>query len=224
MKTSRFNKIKNILTQRQPDLTVLMDNVNKAHNAAAIARTCDASGILDIHAFAASEKIKITQKTSGGVKKWTRIHHHESAQSAINFLKQENFQIITAHLTENSVDYREIDFTKKTALVVGAELSGISCDAVQLSDQCIHIPMHGMTQSLNVSVACALILFEAERQRNNNKMYSKSRLEYKEYKKILFEWAYPDIADFCKKKDIRYPDFDIENGRLLKPFKTSEFI
>jgi tRNA (guanosine-2'-O-)-methyltransferase len=224
MKANRFKKIKHILSQRQPDLTVLMDNVNKAHNAAAIARTCDATGILDIHAFAASETIKITQKTSGGVKKWTRIHHHESAGAAIKNLKQKNFQIITAHLTENSVDYREIDFTQKTALVVGAELFGISCDAVQLSDQCVHIPMHGMTQSLNVSVACALILFEAERQRKEKGMYGKSRIEYEMYKKILFEWAYPDIADFCIKKNVEYPDFDTESGSLLKPFKTSEFL
>ncbi|MGE4519689.1 MAG: tRNA (guanosine(18)-2'-O)-methyltransferase TrmH [Desulfobacteraceae bacterium] len=224
MNKNRFKKIKKLLEKRQHDLTVLMDNVHKPHNLAAIARTCDAVGIYDIHATARTEKIKITQKTSGGVKKWVRLTQHHDTESAVKFLKQDGFQVVAAHLTDNSVDFRQIDFTKKTALVMGAELDGISKEASELSDKCIHIPMHGMTQSLNVSVACALILFEAERQRSIQGMYDTSRLETSQFEKALFELVYPDIALFCRQKNIDYPQYSLETGKLLKPFLTSQYL
>lgn len=224
MNKKRFKKIKSLLEKRQPDLSVLMDNVHKPHNLAAIARTCDAVGIYDIHATAATEKIKITQKTSGWVKKWVRLTQHKNTQSAIDFLKNNGFQVVAAHLTSDSTDFRNIDFTKKTALIMGAELEGVSEEASKLCDKCIHIPMHGMTQSLNVSVACALILFEAERQRSIKGMYDSSRLDKNQFKKALFELVYPDIASFCAQRNIKYPDYDSETGKLLKPFLTSDYI
>lgn len=223
MNRTRFDKLKKVLNNRQPDLTVLMDNVHKPHNLAAIARTCDAVGIYDIHASADTKKVKITQKTSGGVKKWTRIIQHTSIVDAASHLKKEGYKIVSAHLTQNSLDYREIDFTQKTAVVVGAELTGISREAEKISDHCIHIPMHGMVQSLNVSVACALILFEAERQRRQAGFYNSKRLDQKNYDKTLFEWAYPDIAAFCKKRDIKYPEIDMETGQLLERFSAAKY-
>ncbi|PIE74620.1 MAG: tRNA (guanosine(18)-2'-O)-methyltransferase TrmH [Deltaproteobacteria bacterium] len=223
MNKTRFEKIKKVLEKRQADLTVLMDNVHKPHNLAAIARTCDAVGIYDIHATSANENIKITQKTSGGVKKWTRLTQHESISSAMIHLKKTGHQLITAHLEKDSINFRDVDFTKKTAVVIGAELDGVSKEALELSDKCIYIPMNGMTQSLNVSVACALILFEAERQREKKGMYSKPSIPDKNFKNLLFEWTYPDIAAFCNKKKINYPDFDTNSGKLLKRFSTMEY-
>lgn len=224
MNKKRFKKIKEVLEKRQHDLTILMDNVHKPHNLAAIARTCDAVGIYDIHATANTDKVRITQKTSGGVKKWVRLTQHDDTETAIKYLKKNDFQVVAAHFSQNSIDFRQIDFTRKTAVLMGAELEGISDEAARLSDQRIHIPMHGMTQSLNVSVACALILFEAERQRKIKGMYEKSRLEEKEFIKALFELVYPDIALFCTQKNIDYPEYNPETGKLLKPFLTSEYI
>lgn len=223
MNRRRFEKLKKVLANRQPDLCVFMDNVHKAHNLAAIARTCDAVGITDIHATAKSDRIRITQKTSGGVKKWTKLTQHDSVKSGITDLKDKGYQVVSAHLTKRSIDYRDVDFTKKTAIVTGAELDGISKEAELLSDTCIHIPMHGMTQSLNVSVACALILFEAERQRKEAGFYKSIRIDHGTYKKTLFEWAYPDIAKFCAARDIDYPDYDMETGQLLERFSAARY-
>lgn len=224
MNKNRFNKIKQSLKKRQHDLTILIDNVHKPHNLAAIARTCDAVGIYDIHAAAENDKIRITQKTSGGVKKWVRLTQHQNSEEAISFFKKNNYQVVAAHFSKNSLDFRQFDFTKKTALVMGAERKGINDKTANLCDKCIYIPMHGMTQSLNVSVACAIILFEAERQRNIKGMYKNSNLSEKEFSKSLFELIYPDIAFFCRQKKINYPEYDIQTGRLAKRFLTSEYI
>lgn len=223
MNITRFKKIKKVLEKRQPDLSVLMDNIHKPHNLSAIARTCDAIGIYDIHATAYSEKIDITQKTSGGVKKWTRFTSHDSVFDAVNHLKNQGHQVVAAHLTKNSVDFRDIDYTKKTTIIMGAELQGVSEDAINLCDKCIHIPMYGMTQSLNVSVACSIILFEAERQRKEKGMYNQIQLSNEEFESTLFEWMYPDIALFCKRRNLRYPEFSMETGQLLKRFSTAKY-
>lgn len=224
MNKKRFEKIKKVLIQRQPDLTVLMENVHKPHNLAAIARSSDAVGIHDIYATAANDKIKLTQKTSGGVKKWVRLHQEESSESAAAKLKANGYTIVSTHLNKDSIDYREVDYTKKTAIVLGAELHGITPEMEKLSDTCIHIPMHGMTQSLNVSVACALVLFEAERQRKNSGLYKESRLNKELFIKTLFEWAYPDIAGFCSKRKIEYPEIDMETGLLKERFLAGNHI
>ncbi len=191
MTQRRLERIRQVLSRRQPDLTVVMENVNKAHNLAAIARSCDAVGVGEIHAVSDNPRVALTHKVASGASRWVRIHRHASIREACGVLRERGFRLLAAHLSEAAVDFREIDYTRPTALLVGAELSGVSEQAGELADRHIVIPMLGMVQSLNVSVASALVLFEAQRQRLAAGFYDSPRLPAEEYRRLLEEWTSP---------------------------------
>lgn len=220
MTPERLKAIVHSLNRRQPDLTVIMENVIKPHNLAAVARTSDAVGALDIHAITQRKSIKLTQMSAGGVKKWISVKTHPDTQSGIDHLKQQGFQIVATHLSEDTKDYREIDYTKPTALLVGEELEGITEQALSLSDECVSIPMVGLVQSLNVSVASALLLYEACRQREAAGMYDERRLDDETYYRLLFEWCHPVVTRYCKLKKIPYPKIN-DQADIIEPLANS---
>ena len=220
MSDKRLNIILNCLNQRQPDLTVIMENVVKPHNLAAVARTADAVGVQQIHAITKQTSIKLTQMAAGGVKKYVSIEKHLSTEAGINHLKQRGFQVIATHLSDHARDYRDIDYTRPTAVLVGTELEGVSEQALSLADECITIPMSGLVQSLNVSVATALVLFEAYHQKQAAGHYEHRKLDDETFFKLLFEWYHPRVARYCKQKNLPYPKIN-EQGELLEPVADS---
>ena len=139
------------------------------------------------------------------------MHPHENLPEACRHLKDRGFQLVAAHLSDESTDYRELDFTLPTALVVGTELFGVSETALALSDQQVKIPMQGMTQSLNVSVACAIVLYEAMRQREAAGLFGSRCLDREVLERQRFEWMHPAVARFCRERGLDYPELD-ENG------------
>ena len=197
-----------------------MENVTKSHNLAAVARTADAIGLLDIHAITERKSIKLTGMSASGVKKWITVHTHADTQTGIHSLKQQGMQIVTSCLDERSVDYRDIDYTRPTAIIMGTEIEGTSELAIELSDAHIYIPMSGMVQSLNVSVASALILYEAYRQRLASGMYETRQLDDARYFKLLFEWCHPKIAHYCRQKKLPYPQIN-EHADILEAIADS---
>ena len=213
MTPQRFSRLLTVLRARQPDLTVLMDNVNKAHNFSAILRSCDAVGVLDAHAIWPSERMRTHHLTSGGAAKWVKVHTHKNAHAALVSLRESNFQILAAHISRNACDFRDVDYTRPTAVVLGAELRGVSAPLVRGADQHVFISMHGMGESLNVSVAAATILFEAERQRRMAGMYAHCRIERSRFEQRLFEWAHPKLAALCQRRRAAYPALD-EHGNV----------
>lgn len=215
MNPERFQKLAQALRRRQPDLTVLMERVHKSHNLSAILRNCDAVGVFEAHAIPPEDGLQIHFHTSAGTAKWVRLVRHRTVQAAVEALKDRGFQILAAHPGPDAVDFREVDYTAPTALMMGAELLGLSDEALALADQKISIPMVGMARSFNVSVATALLLFEAFRQREAAHMYDESRIEPEESERILFEWAYPRIARYCRDRGIPYPSLG-EGGDLPK--------
>jgi len=215
MTPDRFNKLKTILARRQPDLTVLTDNIHKPHNIAAVLRTCDAVGVHKIHAISSDGKMRGHHMVSGGSRRWINIAFHNDEANAVTNLRQENWQLVAAHPTNSSIDYRAVDYTKKTAILLGSELEGLKSKLIEEADLKVVIPMEGMVASLNVSVAAALILYEAQRQRSKANLYQNSRLAPEEYDTTLFEWAYPEIAERCRKHTIPYPSLN-EDGSLEK--------
>jgi len=219
MTPKRLNTIKNILNRRQPDLTVIMENVRKPHNLAAVARTLEAVGGMDIHAITALTSIRLTQLAAGGTKKWIEVHKHPDTLEGLTHLKQRGYQIIATTLNETSKDYRDIDYTRPTVILVGEELEGISEQAVELADESISIPIVGMVQSLNVSVVSALVFYEAYHQRNKAGMYDSLSLNEEIYTKLLFEACHPRIANHCKNKRIPYPAID-EDAKILEPIAS----
>jgi len=211
----RFQRIKNVLNSRMGDLTVLIEGVNKSHNLSAIIRTCDAAGVFQANFICDQKQVKTFNSTAQGSQKWVKLRNHQSYLKAANTLKKEGFKLYGTSLNENSIDYRDLDFTKNTCFVLGAEKWGLSKELNSKVDESIYIPMNGMVQSLNVSVAGAILLFEAIRQRKNNDLIpSKGEgLNQDEYKKTLFEWTYPELIDSYKKSNKNYPLLN-ENGEF----------
>ncbi|KAA6232697.1 tRNA (guanosine(18)-2'-O)-methyltransferase TrmH [Chlorobium phaeovibrioides] len=212
----RFLRIQKMLASRQPDLTVVMDNVNKPHNLSAIIRSCDAVGIHDLYAVSSKKSIHTTQNAAAGAGHWTNLHLCKDIGALCRKLGMEGMQVLAATNTEESRDFRTIDFTLPTAIVLGAEWEGVSAEAIHAADMAITIPMYGMVESLNVSVAAALILFEAERQRSLKGMYRTRRLEESLYRKLLFELSYPRLSRQLREKGGAYPELDEDGGIVLE--------
>jgi tRNA (guanosine-2'-O-)-methyltransferase len=197
----RLARIRAVLNKRQPDLTVLMERVHKPHNFSAILRSCDAVGVLEAHAIPAKHGIpnleeaedlslkgKTFNETSGSAAKWVGLTLHADTASAFAHLKARGFQVLAAHFSERAVDYRQADYTRPTCILLGTEKWGVSPEAAELADAHILIPMMGMVQSLNVSVAAAVILFEAQRQRLQAGFYERVRLAPEQYEAVLQSW------------------------------------
>ena len=210
-----------VLDQRQPDLTVLAEALHKPRNFSAIIRTCDAVGISEVHAVPGDDGVPVHWNTSQGAEKWVGVRRHASLADACRHLREGGFQLIAAHLSDTAVDYRAIDYTRPTALLVGTELWGVSEAALAMTDQQIVIPMKGMSQSLNVSVACAIVLYEALRQRDAAGLYGKRRLRGAVYRRQRFEWLHPTIARFCRERGLDYPEMDAE-GRIIGSFPRGD--
>ncbi len=215
MTPERYEKIQRVLALRQPTLSVLMDEVNKPHNFSAILRTCDAVGVL--RAYAVPPKnggVPTFNATSGSAEKWVVVESRPSAVSAARALQSQGVQVLATHLSQRSVDYRELDYTRPTCVLLGAEKWGVSDEAAEAADANIIIPMFGMVQSLNVSVAAATILFEAQRQRLAAGMYAEAQLSAEELRRLSFEWSYPDLAPLYRQRGEAYPALD-ERGQVL---------
>lgn len=204
----RYQRIKQVLDKRQPDLAVLTEDVHKPHNLSAIIRTCDAVGILNVHAVNQTSEFPTFSQVAQGSEKWINLQIHPDITTAIQILKQNQFQVYAAHLSDQAIDYRSLDYTQPTAILMGAEKWGVSETAATLADGHLIIPMMGMVQSLNVSVAAAVILFEAQRQRLGAGLYEQVRLDSALYNQLLFEWGYPEIAQIYRQQGKPYPVLD----------------
>ena len=179
-------------------------------------RNCDAVGINEIHVLPGEHDLRTHWNTSQGAEKWMRIRTHDNPEDACNHLKSNGFQLVAAHLSHVAVDYRDIDYTRPVALVLGTELFGVSDTTLSFVDQQIKIPMMGVTQSLNVSVACAVVLYEAQRQRKAAGMYNSHRLDDKTLARQRFEWLHPVLTEYCQKHGLAYPALD-DSGELAEP-------
>ncbi|MDT8408739.1 MAG: tRNA (guanosine(18)-2'-O)-methyltransferase TrmH [Wenzhouxiangellaceae bacterium] len=194
MTPQRKQRISDTARARQPDLTVFMERVHKPHNLAAILRTCDAVGVMHAHAVPGEHGLPALNNTAQGAQRWVGLSRHADAPSGLEALKAQGFACIAAHFSERAVDFRSIDYTPPTAIVLGTEKFGISEHTAAACDQHIVIPMHGMTQSLNVSVACALILYEAERQRALAGMYEPGDETSDSARQLIEQWIARDLA------------------------------
>ena len=214
MSPERFARITQMLNRRQPELTVCLEQVHKPHNLAAIVRTADAVGVSDVHATWEEQAMRLSGKSATGSQNWVNVHSHDSVTDAVKELRAQGMQIIATNLSETAIDFRDVDYTKPTAILMGQEKHGISDEALALADQDVIIPMVGMCQSLNVSVASALILYEAQRQREEAGMYNgECRLPEEEVHRILFEGGHPIFTKLCKEKNLPYPPLD-EEGQI----------
>ncbi|CAI1195228.1 tRNA (guanosine(18)-2'-O)-methyltransferase [Serratia ficaria] len=205
-----------MLATRQPDLTVCLEQVHKPHNVSAIIRTADAVGVHQVHAVWPTTRMRTLVSSAAGSNSWVNVKTHRTISDAVGHLKAQGMQILATNLSARAVDFREVDYTRPTCVLLGQEKTGITEEALALADRDIVIPMIGMVQSLNVSVASALILYEAQRQRQNAGLYRRERsmLDEEEQQRLLFEGGYPVLANVAKRKGLPRPHID-EQGQVV---------
>jgi tRNA (guanosine-2'-O-)-methyltransferase len=187
----RQRRVAAVLARRQPDLTVVLENVHDPHNVSAVLRTCDAVGVLRAHAVYSIEEPPagmFARQTSASASKWVEVVRHESISACYETLRREGLDILATSLGAASVDLYATDLTRPVALVLGNEMRGLSDDARLLADGEIEIPMMGMVQSLNISVAGAVCLFEALRQRVAAGHYAKPKLAEGTLRALEQDW------------------------------------
>lgn len=179
-----------VLQHRQPTLTIVMENIHDPHNVSAILRSADAVGVLEVQLVYTDEPFpKLGKKSSASATKWVSRQTFRSVGDCYRKLHEQGFQICATHLGKKSKSLYELDLTRKVALVFGNEHRGVSDEAANLADTNFQIPMVGMIQSLNVSVACAVTLYEAFRQREAAGLYRKSSLTKIQLTKLFDGWA-----------------------------------
>ncbi len=215
MTENRLNKMRSVLDKRQLDLRVFLEKVHKPHNLSAILRSCDAVGVDKAHAVLPDEMYRVNRRHSAGNGQWVDVEVHDDSVAAINELQAQGFKVYAANLTEDSVCYTSVDYTVPSVILLGTEKYGVTPEASKAVDQNIVIPMMGMGQSLNVSVAAAVILYEAQRQRMEKGMYESVKFDKQTYKTKLFEWMQPKMAKYCQRKGIEYPEID-EDGAIIE--------
>ncbi len=173
---------------RQHSLHVVLENIHDKHNVSAIYRSCDAVGIPKISLLYTFEKLpKISNKTSGSARKWIETVKFKDVNSCCESLRADGFKIYSTMLTDNAISIYDFDFTQKVAVILGNEHRGVSEEADEAADGRLFVPMRGMVQSLNVSVAAAVILYEAQRQRTLKGFYDKDAEENSI--KMIEEWS-----------------------------------
>lgn len=187
----RQARIRSVLARRQPDLTVVLENVHDPHNVSAILRSCDGVGVLRAHAVYTVEEPPdgaFARQTSASAAKWVEVQRHDSIAASYQLLRDEGFTILVTSIGQESLPLYDWDLTGPVALVFGNEMRGASQEARSLADGAIQIPMAGMVQSLNVSVACAVCLYEAFRQRSMAGAFDCPKLDPDTLRALEDEW------------------------------------
>jgi tRNA (guanosine-2'-O-)-methyltransferase len=187
----RQERIEDVLSRRQTSLTVVLEDVHDPHNASAVLRSCDAVGVLDIHLVYVHEqppRKSFGRTTSASAAKWIRLHFHESIEQCYARLRADGFAIWATALEEESRDLYDLDFREPTALVLGNEMRGVSEAGITGADGTVFIPMQGMVESLNISVACAVSLYEGMRQRRAAGLYETPQLPTAALATLRDEW------------------------------------
>lgn len=195
---NRINRLRAVANKRQKDLTVILENVHNPHNIGAILRTCDSVGIHEIYIvytdnrLSESKNIEPGKSSSTGANKWVNVHYYENIRTCFDAVKKKYKKILGTALSDDSKDLYDLDLKESMALLFGNESDGLSPLARELSDGNFLIPQVGFVKSLNISVACAVSIYEAYRQRTVGKEENTANQEWKDkvfdrYKEIHVE-------------------------------------
>jgi tRNA (guanosine-2'-O-)-methyltransferase len=195
MTPERKKRLTDVLDKRQHDLTVVLENVFDPHNISAVMRTCDAVGIQDIYVL--NTKIprhdKWGHRSSSSAAKWLTVHQYDNTEDCFQALRKNYDRIFTTHLASDAADLYHLDFTGSVALVFGNEHGGVTEESRLLADGNFIIPQVGIIRSLNISVACAVSLYEAMRQKRNAGHYDQPHLPPERRRQIIGEWDQEEL-------------------------------
>lgn len=197
MTPERSTRLNNVLDKRQPGLTVVLENVQDPHNISAVMRTCDAVGIQDIYILNTQipKHKKWGAKSSSSAAKWLTIHQFDNAAACFEELRKHYEKIYATHLSSDAIGLHDLDFTQRIALVFGNEHSGVTEESLALCDGNFIIPQVGIIKSLNISVACAVTIYEAYRQKSVAGHYDSRQLADEKYQELRNSWGFLDDTD-----------------------------
>ena len=194
MTPERKAKLEYVLSRRQNDITIVLENVFDPHNISAVMRTCDAVGVQELYVL--NTKIprhkKWGAKSSSSAAKWLTIYQFANSEECFAELRKKYSKILTTHLSSDAVNLYQIDLTQPVALVFGNEHSGVSEEIRKFADGNFIIPQSGIIRSLNISVACAVTLYEAYRQKTLAGHYDKTKLNGDVLKELMEKWGYEE--------------------------------
>lgn len=224
----RIYKLSQVIHQRQMDIVIALDHIHDQHNLSAVVRSADAAGfgrIIWTPDFKMTEKIN--PEISRGAERWVDLRLYQDLKPELLNLKQQGYQIVATHMARKAVDFRSIDWTKPSVVVFGNEHRGVSDDVVEIADSNIFLPMLGFVQSLNISVAAAVTLYEIQRQRENAGLYSQNASE-EQVRNLHAEWNlnedHIDVNSLLKRMTGPMPENDShqdgrENSKFFQKMK-----
>jgi len=193
MTPERYNRLTSVLNRRQPDLTVVLENVFDPHNVSAVMRTCDAVGIQDVYIL--NDRIpphrKWGYRSSSTAAKWLSIHQFTDAEKCFEEVRKRYGKIYASHLGTNSSDMYSLNLAESIALVFGNETFGVSDEIRKYCDGDFIIPQVGIIKSLNISVACAVTLYEAFRQKKEKEHYTSRKVSEDTFRQLSDDWEIP---------------------------------
>ena len=191
MTPERENKLKKVIATKQSNLTIIMENIDDPHNISACLRSCDAVGVKEVYILDSNEYTaeRLGKKSSASATKWLDIHKFTDIDECFAAVRAKYDKIYSTHLSTESKSLHELDLAASVALVFGNEKDGVTQDALDRSDGNFIIPQYGLIQSLNVSVACAVSLYEALRQRTNAGMYENGPMTAAEQSDLFSDWS-----------------------------------
>ncbi len=188
--TARLAKIRRVLEKRQPDLTLVLANIHDPHNVSAIYRSCDAFGVPRVHLYYTDTAFPVLgEKSSASARKWVETRRHKDAEGLRRELKEQGMRIYATSCSEAARSFWDCDLSAPTAIILGNEHSGVTPELASIADGEIYIPMLGMIQSLNVSVAAAVLLAEASRRRGLSGNYDRPGYPDGELEELFRVWS-----------------------------------
>ena len=194
MTPERIDRLNDVLSKRQFNITVVLENVADPHNISAVMRTCDAVGIQEIYILntVIPKHKKWGTKSSSSASKWLTIHQFTDVAACFEALRKKYNKVYTTHLSSDAVGLYELNLTESVALVFGNEHGGVSEELISLADGNFIIPQVGIIKSLNISVACAVSVYEAFRQKQNAGHYNQPQMLGKELRDLRIQWGFLD--------------------------------
>lgn len=161
----RRQKIDKVIAQRNFDTAVVLEGIYDRGNISAVMRSAEGLGFGNFHVIETQEKFKEANRVTQGADKWVEVQKWKSTSDCVKALKKQGYKICVTHLSEKSKPLSGIDFSGKTAFVLGNEKEGVTPEMIAAADECVIIPMTGFVQSFNISVAGALGLYHISQDR-----------------------------------------------------------
>jgi tRNA (guanosine-2'-O-)-methyltransferase len=192
----RLNRFEEVLANRTNYMTVVMEDVYHLHNASAVIRSADIFGIQEVHIIERRFAKRVDKKIALGAQKWIDVHRYKTTEECIRKLRGQGYKILATTPDKTALPVHQLEVDQKMAFLFGAEKEGLTSTALDEADELIHIPMVGFTESLNVSVAAAILLQQMTTKLRESELKWRLKAQEKEVKRL--EWIRKSIKNIDK--------------------------